>query len=1280
MLGFSRVIVIVVAAWMPIRAAAEPAMRIDVDGSVLVTPEGGREAIRFRPSFQAVYATNPPAPSGVKWTQPVYNLAGVKQSDGQLVADVFKMGKVMTLDAPRIERRDAGVRWRFDHPDCQVEAEVVVPPEGGLARIRSTLTARTAGMWTIAYAGAPAAAIDDVVELFQPLVWNDRRLPPESFLIPDDICSIPGCLVQTGRGTIGVMADPSQFPFEMPVASRRKFGVSVRNAAGQAQPLIFAPFPGMSDAVLSAGDSRSFSVVLVATPKPLDAAFEHVARDVCGFRDRRENTLASLNTALDNILAFATGPAGRFDAANRAFTYPDAEGTVKNVSALHPISLAIVTDDERLFRDQGVPILEYLLSREKFLFALSDTATSSQTPSRRLAGPAMPVSELTAFQRLSQGASPSFLASAERLHGVDRMLNMEWVSPAHSWQNDLWLYRATGQRKWLDSAVRKADAWIADRAAHPPTDFTEAGTGTFFDYMLPPWKELYELWVETRDPRHLAAARAGARQYARLVWFYPVVPDGSVTVNQTGFAPRRGRPDEDGLVRVAPETVPAWRVSEQGLVCEGNGTVQRIALYLAMHAPLFMRLSHDAADPFLHDIARSALVGRFAGFPGYHFNTRYSTAQEKADFALHPFEELKVTTSMHYNHSLPMANLVLDYLFSDAYSRSKGAIEFPAEFAEGYAYLGGRVYGAPGRFHDRSGVRPWMPKGLITTDSVQVNYVAGRSADSLCIALMNQCDRSLDDVAVTIDLSRFAHPSGAVVAEVWQDGVKMPTPVPVEGGRVRVPIAPQGLTSLVINGLVPTPTFQDKLWSQPVGGRGTTDATAVMPCGSARAIRLSFGERLTWVYAYMDCRASDVHRVRFTVDHCGSVTHHTDDTYPFEFSMPESACDQPVRVQFEIEDAGGTVHRSDFATLAAADSLLNRAIDDQDLISSNGRLADVRNRGPNPYLEGFLPPSPFHEKYVVPLVRDAGGLLVKAESEYERADAELLRFMTNNFIPAIGKAMQLDESVISEVRPARRPLEADLNVHENVTYNVLGERALLLDLYTPKTSPIGPLPVVIFVHGGGWLDGSHRTNRPVAMSLAKKGFACIAVEYRLGRETRFPAAVWDVKAAVRWVRKNATVFNLNPDLIIVAGGSAGGNIAGLVGVTNGDPRFEGDGQHRDASSDVSSVISLDGAIGVVSGNWAAFPDKDPWLYNEAVPLFHIIERYQCLPLLFVKAGRPLSAWIEANIADSHSQHIHFRWPHAFECFDPSKDELVDVLAGYLRKVADAQGVQESATP
>lgn len=1216
-------------------------------------------AAEFEPRFLAIRGTGQIAPVGVKLSQPVYGLTGWKRADGSVVRDVFDIGETIVLDRPVITHAGDAVRWAFTHELIDIEAEVAG------RRLRYTFTVKAPGQWTVAYAGAPSAPLAEVVELFQPLVWNGRRLPEAGFLIPDEICSIPGCLVQTATGTVGVMIDPRQFPYEMPGGRNRRFGVTVRNRAGEAQPLVFAPFPGSPESTLAAGGAHTFDLVLVDDARALSPTFEAVARTVCGFRDQRENTLAGLNRAFESILDFALSPEGRFDAEQRAYAYPDSAGTVKNVSALQPISLAIVTDDEKLFRDRGIPILEYLLSREKFLFALGDEVTSSQSPSRRLAGPALPVSELVALHRLTGGANPFLRAAAERLSGRDRTLNMDWVTPGGSWQNDLWLFRGTGDRNRLDRASAGADAAIAARIDRQPTDFAEAGSGTFFDCMLPPGKELHELWLETRDPRHLAAAHAAARQYAQLVWFTPAVPPGDVVVNESGFAPRRGRPDEPGLVPVARERVPAWRVSEQGLLCEGNGTVSRLAIYLATHAPWFMRLSHDAGDPFLRDIARSAIVGRFAGFPGYHFNTRYSTAQEKPDFAWRPFAEQRVTTSMHYNHILPMAAVVLDYLFADAYARSRGGIDFPGEFTEAYAYLGGRCYGRPGRFYELENVRPWMPRGLVTTDDVQVDHVAARGPDSLCIALMNQCGRRLDDVSVRLDLDRFAPPAGDVVAEIREEGVKKAT-VMLAGGSLRVSLAPHGLTALIIRGLVPAPTFQQKL-----GGGGFRDVGAVEcdlpgPAGKAHALRLSGGGRLTNVYAYLDCRPGDIRRARLFVAESGGVIDRADDTYPFEFSVPDMPADRPVTVRLEIEDAAGAVHRRDVGTLAAADTLLDRAIADEVLFKANGRLADVRGRGPNPYVAGFPRPQMFHERHRVELVPDAAGLLVKAEAEHERALAAVVGFLENNYLPAVRKTMRLDERELAAVRLAARPAEDDLVVRENITYDVLGPRGLLLDLYTPKTRPDGPLPVVIFVHGGGWLDGSHRVDRPVAMSLAKKGFAGIAVEYRLGREARFPAAVWDVKAAVRWVRKNAAAHGLDPDRIVVAGGSAGGNIAGLVGATNGDPRFEGDGLHRDVSSAVSGVVSLDGAIGVVSGNWARFPDKDPWMHDEAIPLFHMIQRQRCLPLLFVKGGRPLSAWIQANVPDSHSRHVHFRWPHAFECFDPSKDELVELLAEQLR--------------
>lgn len=108
-----------------------------------------------------------------------------------------------------------------------------------------------------------------------------------------------------------------------------------------------------------------------------------------------------------------------------------------------------------------------------------------------------------------------------------------------------------------------------------------------------------------------------------------------------------------------------------------------------------------------------------------------------------------------------------------------------------------------------------------------------------------------------------------------------------------------------------------------------------------------------------------------------------------------------------------------------------------------------------------------------------------------------------------------------------------------------------LDIYLPNEGK-GPFPVIIAIHGGGfaWGDKKGGNLAPMFKGL-NHGYAVVAVNYRLSNEAKFPAAINDVKAAIRFIRVNAAQYNLNPDKIALWGDSAGGNLASLAGTTGG---------------------------------------------------------------------------------------------------------------------------------
>ncbi len=162
-------------------------------------------------------------------------------------------------------------------------------------------------------------------------------------------------------------------------------------------------------------------------------------------------------------------------------------------------------------------------------------------------------------------------------------------------------------------------------------------------------------------------------------------------------------------------------------------------------------------------------------------------------------------------------------------------------------------------------------------------------------------------------------------------------------------------------------------------------------------------------------------------------------------------------------------------------------------------------------------------------------------------------------------------------------------VERDVTYCTAGGVDLKMDVYYPNslagsadvaatTGAMGQVPAVLYVHGGGWTRGDKSDGAGAAAipALRDAGFLVASINYRLAPEFRFPAQIEDVKCAVRYLRANADSYSLNPDRIGAWGGSAGGHLVSLLGVTDASAGLEGSGGYPDESSRVQAVVDMFG--------------------------------------------------------------------------------------------------------
>ncbi len=190
--------------------------------------------------------------------------------------------------------------------------------------------------------------------------------------------------------------------------------------------------------------------------------------------------------------------------------------------------------------------------------------------------------------------------------------------------------------------------------------------------------------------------------------------------------------------------------------------------------------------------------------------------------------------------------------------------------------------------------------------------------------------------------------------------------------------------------------------------------------------------------------------------------------------------------------------------------------------------------------------------------------------------------------PKPGQQPQQGEKKDDENQPPKRERQRrgprvppDLEVKRDIEYGKGGEKSLKLDIIQPKKKPEKSMPVLVFIHGGGWRGGNKNGGVRKLMPFARQGYFCATIDYRLSNEAKFPAQIEDCKCAIRFLRSKAKEYNLDPDRIGVWGSSAGGHLVALLGTSGGVKELEGKGGHEKLSSKVQAVCDWYGPTDLV---------------------------------------------------------------------------------------------------
>ncbi len=865
---------------------------VSKDGKMLLSHDG--QNFNFNASAKVIYCEKTPdlKQQNVEEEKVTYNIPSwtLYGTEGAVVGEVHEFHKMESKIEGRTENLfGAGIVVDYDKFDVEAnENEIIfqgtsdeygtpkftLSLEQGSAhpKLKIEYTFNKDGYYTFGYYGCPAFSETEIEEIWQPMVWTEKRIPLQSYMTPEYHLPTAGTAVRTNGYTVFYSVAQDDLTYKIPTYENSRYGAVLKNMEGKMQPQIYLPFYGSTDSKKSVGDAVSLITEISVYKGSITDVLPQLVTDNYGYYDFRSNGNISMNELIENMIGYGMNDYySKFMSEYKGFSYEnDAPGTTKNVSAVHPASLSLVFDDKSLYDNRALPLSEYMMSRNDLQFKYSEIAS---TGSNTLGVPAMKMNEYAALYQMSGNTVKAY---------YDKMLEKSGAANS-DWKQAMVYYNATGNQKYLDIAKNGADKYIEKRLNSYATDFNDISS-SWWHFFCPDYVELYELYEITGEKKYLDAAQIGARRFAMFLWYTPGVPDGTVHINPNNEAPKYAY--NRGIMPMVAEEkdIEAWIVSEIGLHAEAAFTSHgHRGIFMAFHAPYFMKIGADTDDEFLKSIARHAVVGRYENFPGYLMNTAYTDVYMAKDFPFKTYEQLTYN-SFHYNHIWPHITMLLDFLYADVYDKTDGNVQTNGIYLDSYAYVKTNAYGAlPGKFYDVENVYPYMPKAVLSIDNPQLNYATYRGDNVFCIALTNQSKKDVE-ANVVINTNEIPLDANKIyTARVWKDNKPQGT-IQIVNGTFSVAVPKEASYALIIEGL----NVIAKLSPAENGNLFGEQSSNIQPtvAGNVRSMVLGFGEGTETIYVYADSTPAQVKSMEITYTVNGETKTETDAKHPFEFTLP----------------------------------------------------------------------------------------------------------------------------------------------------------------------------------------------------------------------------------------------------------------------------------------------------------------------------------------------------------------------------------------------------------